>query len=133
MRKRTTPTISSTAIKAKLIVLNNLKLPNIFIINLKRFVYTDRLIKKKEHVYFEDTLTIEDNHVSSQLQLGIFKKASVAGSKRKYRLFSVVEHIGQFANRGHYVCYTLDSHNDWIKFDDKRFINKPYEDIKNDA
>jgi len=27
-------------------------------INLKRFVYTDRLIKKKEHVYFEDILVI---------------------------------------------------------------------------
>ena len=56
------------------------KLPNILIINLKRFVYTDRLIKKKEHVYFESTLTIEDRHVSPQLQLGIFKKASLAGS-----------------------------------------------------
>ena len=40
------------------------KLPNILVINLKRFVYTDRLIKKKEHVYFENTLTIEDAHVS---------------------------------------------------------------------
>jgi ubiquitin C-terminal hydrolase len=70
------------------------KLPNVLIINLKRFVYTDRLIKKKEHVYFGDILTIEDHHVSPQLQLGVFKKASSAGSKRKYRLFSVVEHIG---------------------------------------
>ena len=43
------------------------KLPNILMINLKRFVYTDRLIKKKEHVYFEDVLTIEDKHVSNQL------------------------------------------------------------------
>lgn len=40
------------------------KLPNVLMVNLKRFVYTDRLIKKKEHVYFEDTLTIEDRHVS---------------------------------------------------------------------
>lgn len=34
------------------------KLPNILVVNLKRFVYTDRLIKKKEHVYFEDVLVI---------------------------------------------------------------------------
>jgi hypothetical protein len=34
------------------------KLPNILMINLKRFVYTDRLIKKKEHVYFDDVLVI---------------------------------------------------------------------------
>ena len=40
------------------------KLPNILVVNLKRFVYTDRLIKKKEHVYFEDTITIEDKYVS---------------------------------------------------------------------
>jgi hypothetical protein len=63
-------------------------------INLKRFVYIDKLIKKKEHVYFEDTLVIQDHHVSPQLQLGVFKKASLAGSQRSYRLFSVVEHIG---------------------------------------
>jgi len=56
------------------------KLPNILMVNLKRFVYTDRLIKKKEHVFFEDTLTIEDKHVSPHLQLGVFKKASQAGS-----------------------------------------------------
>ena len=70
------------------------KLPNILMINLKRFVYTDRLIKKKEHVHFKETLVIEDRHVSPQLQLGVFKKSSAAGSNRTYRLFSVVEHIG---------------------------------------
>ena len=97
------------------------KLPNILMINLKRFIYTDKLIKKKEHVYFEDVLTIKDEHVSNQLQLGIFKKASDVGTKRNYRLFSVVEHIGKMATRGHYVCYTLGANNDWIKFDDKKF------------
>jgi|TARA_B110000285_G_C15065020_1_gene584601 hypothetical protein len=40
------------------------KLPNILVVNLKRFVYTDRLVKKKEHVYFEDVLVIEDPYVS---------------------------------------------------------------------
>lgn len=43
-------------------------------INLKRFVYKDnRIIKKKEHVFFDDVLTIKDHHVSPHLQLGIFK------------------------------------------------------------
>ena len=70
------------------------KLPNILMITLKRFVYKNGLIKKKEHVYFNDTLTIEDAYVSPQLQLGIFKRASEYGSMRKYRLFSIVEHIG---------------------------------------
>ena len=97
------------------------KLPNVLMINLKRFVYTDRLIKKKEHVQFQEVLTIADHHVSPQLRLGVFKRSDKAGSKRNYRLFSVVEHIGHQATRGHYVCYTLDSRNYWIKFDDKKF------------
>lgn len=109
------------------------KLPNVLIINLKRFVYTDQLIKKKEHVFFEDSLTIEDRHVSPHLQLGVFKKASAAGSKRNYRLFSVVEHIGKFATRGHYVTYSLDACNEWIKFDDTRWSRKDWEDIQVEA
>ena len=44
------------------------KLPNILVINLKRFIYTNsQLIKKKEHVSFDDILVIEDNHVSPDL------------------------------------------------------------------
>ena len=102
-------------------------------VNLKRFVYTDRLIKKKEHVYFDTSLTIQDHHVSPQLQLGIFKKASQAGSQRKYRLFSIIEHIGNEATKGHYVCYTLDSNNDWIKFNDKKFTKKDINEIIQDC
>ena len=41
------------------------KLPNILMINLKRFIFIDKLIKKKEHVYFDDVLTIKDEYVSN--------------------------------------------------------------------
>ena len=102
------------------------KLPNILMINLKRFIFKDKLIKKKEHVYFDDVLTIKDEYVSNQLQLGIFKKASDVGTKRNYRLFSVVEHIGKLATRGHYVCYTLGAGDEWIKFDDRKFNEFEY-------
>jgi len=40
------------------------KLPNILMLNLKRFIWTDRLVKKKEHVYFDEILEIQDHHVS---------------------------------------------------------------------
>lgn len=43
------------------------RLPNVLVINLKRFVYTDKLIKKREHVFFEPVLTIEDSMVSPHL------------------------------------------------------------------
>lgn len=109
------------------------KLPNILMINLKRFVYTDKLIKKKEHVYFNDTLTIKDEYVSNQLQLGIFKQASDIGTKRNYRLFSVVEHIGKFATRGHYVCYTLGAVDEWMKFDDRKYTEHQYSMIQNNV
>jgi len=32
----------------------------------------------------------------------------------------VVEHIGNTAARGHYICYTLDSMDNWVCFDDTR-------------
>ena len=43
------------------------KMPNILMINLKRFIFKEKLIKKKEHVYFDDLLTIKDDYVSNQL------------------------------------------------------------------
>jgi ubiquitin C-terminal hydrolase len=61
------------------------------------------------------------------LQMGVFKKASgSAKQNRRYRLFSVVEHIGDYAHKGHYVCYSLDSNNKWMKFDDKKVSEKEY-------
>ena len=41
------------------------KLPNILMINLKRFIFKEKLIKKKEHVFFDDVLTIKDEYVSN--------------------------------------------------------------------
>jgi len=105
------------------------KLPNVLMLSLKRFIYTGRIIKKKEMVYFEDVLHIEDHHVSPQSRLGIFNQKA-QGTKRSYRLFSVVEHIGKQGNRGHYVCYTLDNQDEYIRFDDKNFRRKDWEDLK---
>jgi ubiquitin C-terminal hydrolase len=32
----------------------------------------------------------------------------------------VVEHIGKFAHQGHYICYAMDSDDQWKKFDDRK-------------
>ena len=97
------------------------KLPNTLCLQLKRFIFTDRLIKKKEFVSFDEVLEIPDSIVANKLRLGIFNENSqVRQSAPRYRLFSVVEHIGQHAHRGHYVSYTMDSDDQWKKFDDDR-------------
>lgn len=64
----------------------------------------------KEFVSFDEVLTIPDQIVTPSLRLGIFNEnSSNKGGAPQYRLFSVVEHMGQFAHRGHYVSYTMDS------------------------
>lgn len=87
------------------------QLPHIMILQLKRFVYRDRPIKMKEDIYFPEVLRIEDRYVSNQF------KARTGGSKgiltsdykgREYRLYSVINHRGMDATKGHYVSWSLD-------------------------
>ena len=52
------------------------KLPNTLCLQLKRFIFTDRLIKKKEFVQFDEILTIPDSIVADSLRLGIFNEKS---------------------------------------------------------
>lgn len=78
------------------------KLPKILCLHLKRFIYTDHLIKMKDFVNFEEVIDIKDEYLATQLRMG---------HPQEYRLFSVVEHVGKFASSGHYISYTLDSEN----------------------
>lgn len=89
-------------------------------LHLKRFIYKDRPIKMKEDIYFPKVLTIEDHVVSTSLKIGAFNKPDKSNG-RKYRLYSVVNHRGNDLGRGHYVCYTLDSDNEWVYQDDEKF------------
>lgn len=78
----------------------------------------------KEEIDFPEVLRIEDQFVSEKF------KQSTGGSKgalsqksyegREYRLFSVINHKGVEATKGHYVCWVLDSNNDWVLYDDQR-------------
>lgn len=71
------------------------RLPNVLCIAFKRFIYTDRLIKNKDIIEFDEVLKIDDSLVSPSLKLGVFNKIVAEMVQPKYRLFSVVEHIGQ--------------------------------------
>jgi ubiquitin C-terminal hydrolase len=69
----------------------------------------------RDHVWFDEILEIKDHLVSTGLKVGIFnsKHTDQAMMAAKYRLFSVVEHVGEFANRGHYICHTMDNVDNW--------------------
>jgi ubiquitin C-terminal hydrolase len=63
----------------------------------------------KDYISFAPTITINKEFLASNL----------AGAKPKeYRLYSVVEHVGEWAHRGHYICYSMDAEDEWLKFDD---------------
>ena len=63
-----------------------------------------------------------DSILSSKLRMGVFNSSKKA-SKPQYRLFSVVEHIGYYAHRGHYVSHTMDSQDLWKCFDDEKVLH----------
>ena len=62
----------------------------------------------KDFVTFDEVLEISDSIVSPKLRMGIFNKSN-STTRAQYRLFSVVEHIGLYAHRGHYISHTMDS------------------------
>jgi ubiquitin carboxyl-terminal hydrolase 36/42 len=104
------------------------KLPNVLCIHIKRFIYTnERVIKAKEHIDFDEVLTIDDNYLSPSLKLGIFNKERK--ELPKYRLFSVVEHVGMKASSGHYVSHTMDCEDCWKKMDDRNVRNQEIESV----
>jgi ubiquitin C-terminal hydrolase len=86
------------------------KLPNVLCIHFKRFVWAvDRPVKLSEKVRFDDVISIKPEWLASNLD---------GGSTRRYRLYSVVEHVGERVDRGHYVCCAMDADNTWQHFDD---------------
>ena len=72
--------------------------------------------------------------MSPNLRVGIFNtQSTVQVEPTQYRLFSVVEHIGEYAHRGHYVCYALDSNDDWKCFDDQRVSERDIDTVLDDT
>lgn len=65
----------------------------------------------KEEIAYPQILKMDDDWLDSSLK----KK------KNNYRLFSVVEHRGVYAHKGHYVNYTLDNNDKWIFYNDNKF------------
>ena len=104
------------------------QLPNILIVQLKRFQFFDRAVKLKEDIEFPEVLTIEEQYISSKLSAsntGAAKNIFTGERGTRYRLFSIIIHKGTEATKGHYVCYSLDNRNDWVLFDDAKVKKVP--------
>ena len=88
----------------------------------------------KEFVEFDEVLTIPEQILAPSLRLGVFNEnRQVRKQAPQYRLFSVVEHLGQHAHRGHYVSYTMDSDDQWKKFDDDKVQVRDLETVLEDT
>eukprot|EP00752_Nemacystus_decipiens_P017873 g16023.t1 len=79
------------------------KPPNALVLQLKRFVFTRKACKIKDHVTFGDTLTL-----------------NVSGPERSavYDLTGVVVHAGGSMSSGHYFAYVRSSAGVWHRMDD---------------
>ena len=80
----------------------------------------------KEFVEFPVTLAMRKEWLQ-----GYHSETGVTG--QKYRLFSVIEHVGELASRGHYVNYALDSDDCWQKFDDNKVHPREEDQVLNTA
>lgn len=78
----------------------------------------------KDYISFEPVVEISNQWLATNLQ---------GNKKREYRLFSVVEHIGEWAHRGHYINYALDSEDDWKKYDDQRVNDRDLDTVQDVA
>lgn len=88
------------------------KLPLVLLLHLKRFAFINSKISKiKKHVAFDHVLKLH----------GSWFSGDYASNKKKiYRLISVVTHIGNSVQGGHYTCDILQSNGTWLRFDDSK-------------
>lgn len=82
------------------------KLPQIFVIHLKRFKYMEALGRHKKLGY----------RVPYPLDMKLYDNTEE--TDKEYNLVAVVVHVGSGPNHGHYVS-VVKSHNHWLFFDDE--------------
>lgn len=84
-------------------------MPEILIIHVVPYTLeSDHYTKIKVKVTFPETLVMKDCMIESK-----------KNEETKYKLFSVVVHVGDDPNFGHYLTYAYhDKRKEWIKFND---------------
>jgi ubiquitin C-terminal hydrolase len=98
------------------------RLPRVLIFHLKRFEFKgEGTSKVSGHVSFP---------VELQLRQQYFARTTNA-NERKYKLLTVVTHIGSHATNGHYVCDIRQRGGDWIHFDDSTVYKTTLDQVEN--
>jgi len=91
------------------------KLPDILILQLKMFVYNakENVVEKvNKLITFEDSLEIPASCFGEN-------RSSMHVSQRRYKLFAVIYHHGQDANKGHYSASIFHTgQRMWISYND---------------
>jgi len=90
-------------------------LPNIMILQMKRFIYDKDggLQKVSKKVSFPLNLEITKELLSTN------SRGKYSATQRKFKLLAVVYHDGKEANKGHYVTDVYHSgYNCWLHYDD---------------
>lgn len=96
------------------------RLPPILFINLKRFEFQDKLIKKFEKINYDEFLDFENYISKEKFSENSSNKHDEKDVKKNfiYELYGVVVHEGD-SNTGHYyVFFKENKTKNWIKFND---------------
>ncbi|XP_045477103.1 ubiquitin carboxyl-terminal hydrolase 10, partial [Harmonia axyridis] len=98
------------------------KLPVVLVLHLKCFEYRmNGCTKIMKTIEFPINLQIDSKILSGRTN---------TPAERKYKLISVVYHVGKEASYGHYIADTFHSgYNTWLRFDDSKINRVTEEDV----
>jgi ubiquitin C-terminal hydrolase len=120
-----------------------LSTPKVILLHLKRFIVVERpiagvdekeLVFKKNKVPVELTTNLSVDKLLGNIQNDTSPETASTLASEKYRLKSIVHHIGNTANSGHYTTDALradaeDGSDRWVSFDDGVVVERNLEKL----
>lgn len=95
------------------------KLPDILVLQLKRFKYTNHSISKINNLVDFPITDLDAQQLMKGFEKVAGLTASTALNNCRYDLYGVVNHLGT-ASGGHYTSYGINlSDSQWYYFDDE--------------
>ena len=98
--------------------INLTELPVVFVINLKRYIYSlNSSTKLKHNVEYNEYLNLSPYMMHSTISND--ENRSYKSSSSLYRLYAVISHIGNTTQSGHYYSYIRCLNDKWFLASDK--------------